>query len=107
MYLPRIADRLEAASDVPVFYGGINAYLQQTSALFRMTPRCIDSLFDSKFLLKTAARRVGSVRARGLGEMTLSVLQGREGKQAKELERLVRWLEKHEKPRITHLSIPL
>ncbi|HEX7900799.1 MAG TPA: glycosyltransferase family 4 protein [Planctomycetota bacterium] len=107
MYLPRVADPLEAAADVPVFYGGINAYLQQSSALFRWTPRWIDRIFDSKFLLKIAAKRAGSVRAKGLGEMTLSVLQGREGRQAKELERLVRWLESMEKPQITHLSSPL
>jgi glycosyltransferase involved in cell wall biosynthesis len=107
MYLPRISDPLEAAADVPVFYGGINAYLQQTSALFRVTPRWIDRIFDAKFLLRIAAKRAGSVRARGLGEMTLSVLQGREGRQAKELERLVRWLESQERPRVTHLSSPL
>ncbi len=107
MYLPRIVDPLEAAADVPVFYGGINAYLQQSSALFRWTPRWIDRLFDSKFLLRIAAKRAGSVRAKGLGEMTLSVLQGREGRQAKELERLVRWLESMERPQVTHLSSPL
>ena len=107
MYLPRIVDPLEAAADVPVFYGGINSYLQQTSAFFRWTPRWIDRLFDSKFLLRIAAKRAGSVRARGLGEMTLSVLQGREGRQSKELERLVKWLESMERPQITHLSSPL
>jgi glycosyltransferase involved in cell wall biosynthesis len=107
MYLPRISDPLEAAANVPVFYGGINAYLQQNSKIFRWTPRWIDRIFDSKFLLRIAARRAGSVRARGLGEMTLSVLQGREGRQAKELERLVRWLEAQEKPALTHLSSPL
>jgi glycosyltransferase involved in cell wall biosynthesis len=107
MYLPRVADPLEAAANVPVFYGGINAYLQQNSSFFRWTPRWLDRIFDSKFLLKIAAKRAGSVRAKGLGEMTLSVLQGREGRQAKELERLVRWLESMERPQITHLSSPL
>src|SRR5687768_4809019 len=107
MYLPRVADPLEAAANVPVFYGGINAYLQQNSAFFRWTPRWMDRIFDSRFLLRVAARRAGSVRAKGLGEMTLSVLQGREGRQAKELERLVRWLEAQERPQITHLSSPL
>lgn len=107
MYLPRIVDPLEAASDVPVFYGGVNAYLQQSSAFFRRTPRWFDRLFDAGWILRMAAKRAGSVRARGLGDMTLSVLQGREGKQAKELERLVGWLETQPRPQLTHLSSPL
>ncbi|HUR37993.1 MAG TPA: glycosyltransferase family 1 protein, partial [Planctomycetota bacterium] len=28
MYLPQVADRVDAVSEAPVFYGGINSYLQ-------------------------------------------------------------------------------
>ena len=107
MYLPQIIDPLEAAATSPVFYGGINAYLQQQSGFFRKTPRWLDRILDSRFLLGLAAKRAGSVRASGLGEMTLSVLKGEEGNQAKELERLVAWVERSEKPDVVHLSSPL
>jgi glycosyltransferase involved in cell wall biosynthesis len=107
MYLPQVADRVDAISDAPVFYGGINSYLQQVSGFFRWTPRWMDSLFDTRFLLRIAAKRAGSVRARNLGELTLSVMQGRDGKQVKELDRLLRYLDGVEKPDLVHLSTSL
>ena len=107
MYLPQVLERVDAIANAPVFYGGINAYLQQSSGFFRKTPRWIDRLLDSRFLLRLAAKRAGSVRARGLGELTLSVMKGEEGKQVKELKRLLRWLESVERPDVVHLSTPL
>jgi glycosyltransferase involved in cell wall biosynthesis len=58
-------------------------------------------------MLKMAAKRAGSVRARNLGELTLSVMQGEDGKQKKELDRLLHWLDGVEKPDLVHLSTPL
>jgi glycosyltransferase involved in cell wall biosynthesis len=107
MYLPQIVDREELISKSPVFYGGINSYLQQVSGFFRWTPRWIDRLFDTRWMLKMAAKRAGSVRARGLGELTLSVMQGAEGNQKKELDRLLHWLDGVERPDLVHLSTPL
>jgi glycosyltransferase involved in cell wall biosynthesis len=107
MYLPQRIDRLDEASSAPLFFGGINAYLQQQYRLFRMTPRWLDRIFDSRLLLGLAARRAGTVRPSDLGAMTLSMLKGRDGHQKKELERLVRWLEQLGKPDVVHLSNPL
>ena len=61
MYLPQIIERVDAIANAPLFYGGINSYLQQVSGLFRWTPRWIDRLFDSKVLLHLAAKRAGSI----------------------------------------------
>jgi glycosyltransferase involved in cell wall biosynthesis len=107
LYLPQAVDPVPIVSASPLFFGGINAYLQQTSGFFRKTPRWIDRLFDAAPLLRMAARRAGSVRARGLGELTLSVMQGREGRQVKELDRLMAWLETQPRPDVVHLSSPL
>lgn len=107
MYLPQRIERVEAIARAPVFYGGVNSYLQQVSGFFRWTPRWVDRIFDSGFLLNLAAKRAGSVRARGLGELTLSVMQGEEGKQVKELDRLLRWLDTVDRPDLVHLSTPL
>jgi UPF0271 protein len=35
-------ERVDAISNAPVFYGGINSYLQQVSGFFRWTPRWLD-----------------------------------------------------------------
>lgn len=92
MYLPLTLDEVSAAENVPVFFGGINAYLQQVSPVFRKTPRWLDKLFDAPSLLASAGKRAGMTKASELGPMTLSMLQGDKGNQAKELERLVSWL---------------
>jgi len=92
MYLPFQADKNEAVSNAPIFFGGINVYLQQKSAFFRKTPRWIDRLFDRPRLLGWLARKAEMTSARVLGEMTISMLRGEEGRQKKELDRLVEWL---------------
>lgn len=107
MYLPQVIERVDAIVNAPVFYGGINSYLQQVSGFFRHTPRWIDRLFDTQFMLRFAAKRAGSVRARNLGELTLSVMKGEHGNQAKELDRLLRWLDGVDRPDLVHLSTPL
>jgi glycosyltransferase involved in cell wall biosynthesis len=106
LYLPLMTDEPNAPcpSNVPIFFGGINVYLQQKSALFRKTPRWLDRIFDSKKLLKWAAGKAGMVRYEELGETTLSMLRGEEGRQSKELERLVGWLASEEPPDVVHFS---
>ena len=104
LYLPMFADDPELSEDVPVFFGGINVYLQQKLALFRKTPRWLDRLADARWILELAARKAGTTRAAGLGDMTLSMLRGADGNQAKELDRLIKWLAENERPDIVHLS---
>ncbi|HEY3285331.1 MAG TPA: glycosyltransferase family 4 protein [Armatimonadota bacterium] len=103
MYLPPTLDE-EAAPGAPLFYGGVNVYLQQKLAPFRRTPRWVDSLFDSPKALKLAASRAGSTQAADLGELTLSTLRGELGRQVKELDRLVAWLSSEARPDVVCLS---
>ena len=104
MYLPVTIDEPGFNSAGDVFFGGINAYLQQISPVFRHTPRWLDRLFDSPSLLRWVATRASMTRARGLCEMTLSMLRGVDGRQAKEVERLVDWLATGERPDVVCLS---
>lgn len=87
-----------------VFFGGINAYLQQHVPLFRYTPRWLDRLFDSRWLLNKATAGAASVDPAKLGGMTVSMLRGEEGYQAKEVDKLVDWLLDEIKPDVVHLS---
>ena len=93
LYLPVELDARPTEVQVePIFFGGINVYLEQKLALFRWTPQWFNNLFDSRKLLDMAAKKAGMTDPSGLGDMTLSMLQGKHGKQARELNKLIDWL---------------
>jgi glycosyltransferase involved in cell wall biosynthesis len=104
MYLPLLTEGPDATAGMPIFFGGINVYLQQKLALFRHTPRWLDRLLDARGLLKWASRRAEMTKAKDLGEATLSMLRGEHGLQVKELDRLVAWLTVQDRPDIICLS---
>jgi len=104
LYLPLFTDTADVTTDAPVFFGGVNVYLQQRFGIFRKTPRWLDRLLDAMWVLKRAARHEGSTSPGELGPMTLSMLEGPKGNQRKELERLVNWMRDHERPDVIHIS---
>jgi glycosyltransferase involved in cell wall biosynthesis len=103
MYLPLVLDDSGRSESTPLFFGGINIYLQQKFALFRHTPPWVDKLFDSAALLRQAGKRAGMTDPRELGEMTLSMIKGEDGNQVKELDKLTEWLIE-QKPDVVCLS---
>ena len=105
MYLPMQVDEKDVPRNAPIFFGGINVYLQQKLDLFQKTPRWIDRFFDRPGLLRWAGRKAGMTSAKDLAETTISMLEGEHGRQAKELNRLVDWLAQDEnKPDIVTIS---
>ena len=90
--------------DEPIFLGALNALLQHKSRLFRRTPRWFDRPLDHPRLLRWISRASELTRARSLGSMTVSVLKGIDGNQAKEVQRLVRWVEDIGPPDVVVLS---
>jgi glycosyltransferase involved in cell wall biosynthesis len=105
MYLPLQVDKRELPPEAPIFFGGINVYLQQKLSIFRKTPRWLDRLFDSPSLLEWASRKAGMTSAKDLAETTISMFKGRHGRQIKELDRLIEWLACDEnRPQIAILS---
>lgn len=104
LYLPLRIDEPASVPASPVFFGGINVYLQQKSAFFRKAPRWLTRILDAPFLLRWAARQAGMTRAQDLAETTLSMLRGEEGHQAAELDRLIAWLAAEQRPDIASLS---
>jgi glycosyltransferase involved in cell wall biosynthesis len=103
LYLPIFEDAHDL-DEVPVFYGAVNLYLKQQFPIFRHMPAFVEHALDSKSVLEMAARKAGSTRAKGLEEMTISMLLGEDGNQKEELERLVDWLAEEAKPDVVHLS---
>ena len=104
MYLPISVDDHETEDDTPVFYGAINIYLKEKLPFYRHAPIWLEKIFDSQPLLKYAAKKSGSTRASGLEEMTISMLKGEEGRQATELDHLIKFLQKEIQPDVVHLS---
>jgi glycosyltransferase involved in cell wall biosynthesis len=101
-YTPLRTD--EADVSIPrVFYGAVNVYLQQKSALFRHTPGFVDRQLDRRAILDRVGRFAGSTDAHELGALTLSVLRGEDGHQAKELGKLIEWLRDF-RPELVHLA---
>src|SRR6185436_10541544 len=81
-----------------------NVFLGQKSALFREAPAWFHNLLTSRRLLKWAAGKAAGTRAAELGEITLSMLRGEEGNQARELDELIAWLKTQPKPDLICLS---
>lgn len=104
LYLPMYVGEIAAASDAPLFFGGISTYVREKVAFLRQMPRWLEHLLNRPALLKLAASREGSTSAAELGAMTLSMLKGPEGHQTQEYHRFVHWLRTQPPPDIIHIS---
>jgi glycosyltransferase involved in cell wall biosynthesis len=104
LYLPLTLDEADQSADAPIFFGGINVYLEQKSALFRRAPRWLHGLLAGRGLLKWAARRAAATQPAKLGELTLSMLRGEDGNQSRELDLLIAWLKTQPRPDVLCLS---
>lgn len=106
MYLPHMLDESSVGQSeaAPVFFGGINIYLQEKLPLFRRTPNWFDRLLNSKALLRSVAKRSHMTSAEDHGAMTYSMLRLEKAQFRKELEKLYSWIDDHFKPDIFCLS---
>lgn len=104
MYLPLFADEHDLSREIPVFYGAISIYLKQQFPVFRKAPGWVDRALNSKPMLKLASKFAGSTRAKGLEEMTISMLLGEEGQQKEELQKMIDWIVENCDPDVIHLS---
>jgi glycosyltransferase involved in cell wall biosynthesis len=104
LYLPLSKENNFEMNDSPIFYGAVNIYIEQKVPFLRKMPEWLHRFFNSPSILRYAAKKSGSTRASGLEEMTISMLNGAEGNQKKELNELIEFLRDHEKPDAIHLS---
>lgn len=92
LYLPHLVDEETTANEKDIHLGGLNAYLQQKSPVFRRTPAWLDHWLNRPWLLKQLSRWSDRTSAQALGEMTHSTLLGSQGNQAKEVKKLADYL---------------
>lgn len=104
LYLPLTLDEENQSAGTPVFFGGVNVYLDQKLSLWRHAPGFLHRLVSSRGILDWAGGRAAKTKASELGELTLSMLRGEEGRQARELEDLVKWLKRHAQPDVVCFS---
>lgn len=88
LYTPIRTDE-ENASRSPVLFGGVSAFLADRFALFRRRLPVIDSILNSRWMLGFVSRFAAATDPADLGSLTVSVLQGRDGHQAKEVDRVI------------------
>ena len=104
LYLPMTLDEPDESVGTPIFYGGINVYLQHKSGVFKHLPRPLHQWLSSPQVLKWASGRAAKTRAQDVGELTISMMRGEEGQQAAELEKLIVWLKTQKPPDVICLS---
>ncbi len=103
LYTPTRVDEENVSND-RVFLNGISAYLEQYVSLFRHTPWVVDRLWESPWLINAVAGRLVQTRPEKLGGLTVSVLEGQNGHQAKEIDKLIHWLKGQPKPDVIDMS---
>jgi glycosyltransferase involved in cell wall biosynthesis len=107
LYLPLTLEESAASPGAPLFFGGLNVYLQQRFDWFRKAPRWVDGFVDHPSVLKLLGRFAGLARGNDTGAMTVSMLQGEEGSQNREIDKLVEWIRNGERPDAIWLSTGL
>ena len=103
VYTPTRTDERNV-SRAQVFFGGISVFLEQQVPLFRRSPWIFDRLWDAPWVIRLASKRQIKVNPQALGEMTVSMLKGEQGFQAKEIAKLLEWL--HREPRFDVINLP-
>lgn len=106
-YTPTLTDEVNVSLQERVFFGGISVYLQQHLALFRHTPRLLDRLWDRPGVIKTFSRGSIAVDPKMLGALTVSTLRGNQGRQRKEIDKLLEWLADEPRPDIVNIPYAL
>lgn len=103
IYTPIRTDEMDV-STTSVMFGGIHVYLLQQVPLLRFLPRSMRSWMDRPGLIRWATRRAVKTDPAQLGNLTLSMLRGLNGRQAEEVERMVHWLSQEVQPDAIVLS---
>lgn len=104
LYLPPDEINSESGFDKEVFFGAISMFLREKVKFMKNMPAFLDKFFDSKPLLKIAARLAGATRPRGYEGLTINMIEGGNAFRNDEVDRLVKHLSKDGKPDIIHLS---
>jgi glycosyltransferase involved in cell wall biosynthesis len=104
LYLPLKLDEPDQSAGTPIFFGGINVYLEQKLPLYRSAPNWLRNVLSSPSLLARAAGHSAKTKPEDVGDILISMLKGEEGRQSREIDELAAWLKTQPKPDAVCLS---
>jgi glycosyltransferase involved in cell wall biosynthesis len=102
-YTPIRLDERDVSTD-RVFLGGINVYLDEIVPLWRRLPRGLVGWLDAPGLIRLVSRFAISADARKLGKLTVDLLKGIEGPQAREIDELATFIGRDLRPDLVCFS---
>ena len=105
LYLPLTDSAFQA--DTPLFFPATSFYVAHGFFRQRTMPGWMRRMLDSKFVLKLAASFAGATSAEGMEGITLSMIYGGDSAFHEQVNKLIDWIEHHERPDIIHFSSPL
>jgi glycosyltransferase involved in cell wall biosynthesis len=104
LYLPITLDEPDESRQTPVFFGGLTVYLDHRIPAFRAAPAWLRRPLSHPALLRWTARFAARTRAADVADLTLSMLRGEAGNQARDLDEFVAWLRTQPPPDVVCLS---
>jgi glycosyltransferase involved in cell wall biosynthesis len=102
LYLPLTDQSFQA--DTPLFFPATSYYISQKIFKKRKMPKVFENVLNSPTLLRLASSMSGTTSAKGMEQMTLSMIQGDDKHFAEQTEKLIHWIVNHDRPDIIHLS---
>jgi len=102
LYLP-FTDKSFLA-DTPLFFPATSYYIAQKYFGKGKMPRIFEKILDSPSILRMASSLSGTTSAKGMEQITLSMIKGDDMNFAKQTEKLINWIVKHDRPDVIHLS---
>ena len=105
LYLPLKHESFQA--DTPLFFPATTYYLAQKFFGKRKMPKWMKKLTGSDAMLKLASSRSGTTSAKGMEDMTLSMIKGNDLAFMDHINQMIGWIQTQEKPDIIHLSSTL
>ncbi|MCL2291416.1 MAG: glycosyltransferase family 4 protein [Bacteroidetes bacterium] len=102
LYLP-LTDTSFLA-DTPLFFPATSYYVAQKFFKKGKMPHFLEKILDSPSLLRMASSLSGTTSAKGMEQMTLSMINGDDKNFAKQAEKIIYWIKNHDRPDVIHLS---
>jgi len=102
LYLPLTDKSFHA--DTPLFFPATSYYVSQKYFGKGKMPSVVEKILDSPSILRLASSLSGTTSAKGMEQMTLSMIKGDDKNFAKQIEKLIHWIVNHDRPDVIHLS---
>ena len=105
LYLP-LTDKSFGA-DTPLFFPATSYYVAQKFFGKGKMPFFLEKMLNSPSILRLASSLSGTTSAKGMERMTLSMIKGDDANFAKQTDKIIEWITRHDTPDIIHLSSSL